>query len=76
MFCWIIIDAARLSVGGLLLTIDRVLSGVVRNGLAVIRPPGHHAGDASARGFCLVNNVAIAGIFILLYSFFVLSFVF
>lgn len=25
-----------------------------------IRPPGHHAGPAAARGFCLFNNVAVA----------------
>lgn len=27
---------------------------------AVVRPPGHHAGRASAAGFCLFNNLAIA----------------
>lgn len=32
--------AARLSVGGLILLLDRCIAGVVRNGFAVIRPPG------------------------------------
>lgn len=32
----------------------------LRNGLALIRPPGHHAESHSARGFCLVNSVAVA----------------
>jgi acetoin utilization deacetylase AcuC-like enzyme len=27
---------------------------------AITRPPGHHAGPASAAGFCLLNNVAVA----------------
>lgn len=27
---------------------------------AVIRPPGHHAGNERAAGFCLFNNIAIA----------------
>lgn len=26
----------------------------------VIRPPGHHCGEDTPAGFCLVNNVAIA----------------
>ena len=29
-------------------------------GFAVVRPPGHHARPATAMGFCLVNNVAVA----------------
>jgi acetoin utilization deacetylase AcuC-like enzyme len=29
-------------------------------GVALCRPPGHHAGVASSRGFCLLNNVAVA----------------
>lgn len=27
---------------------------------AIVRPPGHHAEPARARGFCLFNNVAVA----------------
>lgn len=27
---------------------------------AVVRPPGHHAGEATAMGFCLFNNVVVA----------------
>ena len=30
------------------------------SGLAVVRPPGHHAEPDSPHGFCLFNNVAIA----------------
>ncbi|MEP6770085.1 MAG: histone deacetylase [Acidobacteriota bacterium] len=52
--------AARLAAGGLVdLTLD-VLRGELRNGLALVRPPGHHAEEDRAMGFCLFNNVAVA----------------
>lgn len=34
--------------------------GQVRNAVAIVRPPGHHAGPGAAGGFCLFNNVAVA----------------
>src|SRR5262249_32126246 len=37
-----------------------VLDGRFRRGLALVRPPGHHAEADRAMGFCLVNNVAVA----------------
>jgi acetoin utilization deacetylase AcuC-like enzyme len=52
--------AGRLAVGGLLELVDRVVTGQLRNGFAVIRPPGHHAEARAAMGFCLFNNVAVA----------------
>ena len=32
----------------------------MRNAIAVIRPPGHHAVPDEAQGFCIFNNVSIA----------------
>jgi histone deacetylase 6 len=32
----------------------------VKNAIAVIRPPGHHAEQHEASGFCIFNNVSIA----------------
>jgi len=52
--------AARLAIGGLVDLCEAVLAGRVRNGFAVIRPPGHHADTVRASGFCLYNNVACA----------------
>jgi acetoin utilization deacetylase AcuC-like enzyme len=54
-----IYEFARLSAGGALLA-----AGI--NGFSLMRPPGHHAGRSGAalgvytRGFCYVNNVAVA----------------
>ncbi len=35
-------------------------SGDIKNGFAIVRPPGHHAEAAQAMGFCFFNSVAIA----------------
>ncbi|NWW18421.1 HDA10 deacetylase, partial [Falcunculus frontatus] len=51
---------ARLAVGATLQLVDAVMSGKVRNGMALVRPPGHHSQRNAANGFCLFNNVAIA----------------
>ena len=51
---------ARLSCGGLIELADAVASRRIRNGFAVIRPPGHHAEPQAAMGFCFYNNVAVA----------------
>jgi len=37
-----------------------VARGLWSRGLAVVRPPGHHAERDLAMGFCLFNNVAVA----------------
>ncbi len=46
--------------GGTLNALDEVLSGRSRGGLALVRPPGHHATATRAMGFCLLNNTALA----------------
>lgn len=53
-------EAARLAAGGLLELCDAVVDGAVDNGMALVRPPGHHAERDRAMGFCFFNNVAIA----------------
>ncbi|HEY6146084.1 MAG TPA: histone deacetylase [Thermoanaerobaculia bacterium] len=52
--------AARLAAGGLIDLTLEVLAGRLDSGVALLRPPGHHAERAQAMGFCLYNNVAIA----------------
>ena len=51
---------ALLAAGGLLEAVDRIMDGSVRNALALVRPPGHHAEASRAMGFCFFNNAAIA----------------
>jgi acetoin utilization deacetylase AcuC-like enzyme len=53
-------DAALLAAGGAVELVRVVLAGRVRNGIALVRPPGHHATRARGMGFCLFNNVAVA----------------
>src|SRR5207248_4216096 len=53
-------DAALAAAGSTVqLTLD-VLHGRFSHGIAVVRPPGHHATRDRAMGFCLLNNVAAA----------------
>ena len=48
------------AVGASLSAVDAVFNKEADNAFAAIRPPGHHAEKATAMGFCLVNNIAIA----------------
>jgi acetoin utilization deacetylase AcuC-like enzyme len=54
------LDAALHAAGAVIKGVDLVMSGQVENAFCNIRPPGHHAGRASASGFCIFNNVAVA----------------
>lgn len=51
---------ALLSAGGVIELCEQVVNGSLKNGIAIVRPPGHHAECSKAMGFCLFNNVAIA----------------
>ncbi len=54
------VQAARRAVGGNIAAVDAVLDGRARNAFVACRPPGHHAETATAMGFCLFGNAAIA----------------
>ncbi|XP_077066233.1 polyamine deacetylase HDAC10-like [Siphateles boraxobius] len=54
---------AKLAVGATLQLVDSVMKREVRNGMALVRPPGHHSQRSAANGFCVFNNVAIAALY-------------
>lgn len=53
-------DAARYAAGAPCQAIDLIMKGEVSNAFVPVRPPGHHATEERAMGFCLFNNVAVA----------------
>lgn len=52
--------AARMAVGCVVDLAFKAAVGDIKNGFAVVRPPGHHAETNQAMGFCFFNSVAIA----------------
>ena len=52
-------DIALLAAGSAIQLADKVINKTIDNGFALIRPPGHHAENAMALGFCLFNNIAV-----------------
>ncbi|XP_037026275.1 histone deacetylase 4 isoform X5 [Bradysia coprophila] len=52
--------AARMAAGCVIDLAFKTAKGDVKNGFAVVRPPGHHAEPDLSMGFCFFNSVAIA----------------
>uniref|UniRef100_A0A3Q4AJ85 histone deacetylase n=1 Tax=Mola mola TaxID=94237 RepID=A0A3Q4AJ85_MOLML len=52
--------ASRIAAGCVTDLALKVAQGELKNGFAVVRPPGHHATHSSPLGFCFFNSVAIA----------------
>ncbi|MGE4221607.1 MAG: histone deacetylase family protein [Alphaproteobacteria bacterium] len=53
-------EAALRAAGACVAAVDAVMAGPARHAFCAVRPPGHHAERATAMGFCLFNNVAVA----------------
>ena len=53
-------DASLRAAGGAAALAQALMRGDARRGVALVRPPGHHAEPDRAMGFCLLNNVAVA----------------
>jgi len=56
-------EAALRAVGSGIHAVDQVMTGSVKNAFCAIRPCGHHAESETAMGFCVFNNIAIAGLY-------------
>ena len=52
--------AALRAAGAALAATDAVVAGELENAFCAVRPPGHHATQNNAMGFCFFNNIAIA----------------
>jgi acetoin utilization deacetylase AcuC-like enzyme len=53
-------EAALLGAGAAVAAVEAVWARQAANAFVWARPPGHHAEQAEAMGFCLFNNVAVA----------------
>lgn len=53
-------SAVRMAAGAVVELAFKVAAGELKNGLAIVRPPGHHAETSQAMGFCFFNSIAIA----------------
>jgi acetoin utilization deacetylase AcuC-like enzyme len=51
--------------GGAAAVAQAIWQGRARRGLALTRPPGHHATARRGMGFCLLNNVALAAAYLI-----------
>ncbi len=54
------VHAALVAAGLGIELVEQVVSGKLKQGFALVRPPGHHAEPQSGMGFCIFNNIAIA----------------
>ncbi|XP_070074297.1 histone deacetylase 6 isoform X4 [Drosophila takahashii] len=53
-------ELSLLATGSTIELVDHLIAGKAQNGMAIIRPPGHHAMKAEFNGYCFFNNVALA----------------
>lgn len=54
------VHCAMLAAGGVLSMARQIHSGAARNGMALVRPAGHHADANGPSGFCLLNSLAVS----------------
>ncbi|XP_033244999.1 histone deacetylase 6 isoform X3 [Drosophila miranda] len=50
-------QCSLLASGSTIDLVDSIITGKAQNGMAIIRPPGHHAMKAEFNGYCFFNNL-------------------
>lgn len=53
-------EVAKAAAGCAIAATEAVVKGEDLTAFCLVRPPGHHANAGAGRGFCVLNNVAIA----------------
>jgi acetoin utilization deacetylase AcuC-like enzyme len=53
-------EATLRALGGVIRAVDAVFAGEAQNAFLAARPPGHHAEQNKAMGFCFFNTAAVA----------------
>ena len=54
------LSAALRAAGAGVMAVDLVMEKQIDNAFCAVRPPGHHAENNKAMGFCFFNNIAVA----------------
>ena len=57
--------AALLAAGAGIKAVDLVAGGEFDNSFCCVRPPGHHAEESTAMGFCFFGSIAVAALYAL-----------
>jgi acetoin utilization deacetylase AcuC-like enzyme len=55
-------EAVWRAAGAGVAAVDAIMAGEAHTAFCAVRPPGHHAEPATAMGFCIFNNIAIAAL--------------
>ena len=52
-------EAASYAAGAVIEAVERCRQGETERAFCAVRPPGHHAEERAAMGFCIFNNIAV-----------------